>query len=375
MLAALAFKFNWRRQRKEKGLSYDKPNIIMGANAQVALEKFAVYFDVEARLVPVTKESHFVMPVEEAVKLVDENTIGVVAILGSTFTGRFENVEELNTALEKLQAEKGWNVPIHVDGASGGFVAPFLFPDLKWDFRLPHVKSINASGHKFGLVYPGVGWCIWRSKEDVPEDLIFHINYLGGNFPSFTLNFSKGSGQVIAQYYNFLRLGRIGYQGIINNCASNALLLDKCLRASKYFLVHSDLTTGVPLVAFSILDEVAKTVDFTEYDISHKIRQRGWIVPAYNLPKNCENINVLRIVVREGHSEDLIENLIKDLLWAFETLRDEPRAKPHPIEETSASDTGSERSEKSDKSAGIWSNNRRHGHSTKHRHKNVKHTC
>jgi len=320
MLAGLAMKFNWRNQRKSKGLATDKPNIVMGHNAQIALVKFAKYFDVEERLVPVTKESHFAMGVQEALKLVDENTIGVVAILGSTFTGYFEPVKELNDALQKLNAEKGWNVPIHVDAASGGFIAPFYHPELEWDFKLPLVKSINVSGHKFGLVYPGLGWCIWRSKDVVPDDLVFHINYLGGNFPSFTLNFSRSSSEVIGQYYNFLRLGFKGYKAIIETCMNNALLLEKCLKQTKYFKVYSNAKQGVPLVAFSLLPETE--VSFSEHDLSHKIRERGWIVPAYNLPKNCENINVLRIVVRESHSEDLIESLMRDIVWAFETLRE-----------------------------------------------------
>lgn len=317
MLAGLAMKFRWRNARKAKGEPHQKPNIIYGTNAQVALHKFALYFDVEERMVPVTKESNYVLSVEEAIKYVDENTIGVVAILGSTFTGHFEPVKELNEALTKLNKEKGWDVGIHIDAASGGFVAPFIYPELEWDFRLPLVRSINVSGHKYGLVYPGVGWCIWRGKEFLPKELVFRINYLGGDYPTFTLNFSRSSSPIIAQYYNFLRLGRSGYKGIIETCKANAQFLRDCLRDTGYFEVISNPDNGLPLIAFQFKD---KNVGFTEFDLMNTLRQKGWIVPAYNLPENVKDTNVLRVVVRESHSEDLLEHLVIDTVWAYETL-------------------------------------------------------
>jgi glutamate decarboxylase len=320
MLAGLALKFRWRAARKAKGLPYDKPNIVFGTNAQVCLEKFALYFDVEMRQVPVTVESNYVLPVKEALKLIDENTIVVVAILGSTFTGHFEPVKELNDELIKLNEKTGWDVGIHVDGASGAFVAPFLYPDLEWDFRLPLVRSINVSGHKFGLVYAGVGWVIWRSKEYLPEELIFNIDYLGGQFPTFTLNFSRNASPVVSQYYNFLRLGKKGYQNVIQNCANNAYFLSRCLEKSGYFNIISDVKKGLPLIAFSLKRE-NDDFPFSEYDLMHQVRQRGWILPAYKLPKNIESIHILRVVVREIHSEDMIEVLVADILWAYETLR------------------------------------------------------
>ncbi|XP_058106963.1 glutamate decarboxylase 4-like [Magnolia sinica] len=206
MLAGLAFKRIWQKKRKAQGKPYDRPNIVTGSNVQVCWEKFARYFEVELKEVKL-REGYYVMDPVKAVEMVDENTICVAAILGSTLTGEFEDVKLLNHLLMEKNKKTGWNTPIHVDAASGGFIAPFLYPDLEWDFRLPLVKSINVSGHKYGLVYAGIGWVIWRSKEDLPEELIFHINYLGSDQPTFTLNFSKGSSTIIAQYYQFLRMG------------------------------------------------------------------------------------------------------------------------------------------------------------------------
>jgi len=270
-------------------------------------------------LVSVNEKFNYGLDVDEAIKKVDENTIGVVAIMGSTFTGHFDPVKELNDKLQVVNDKNGWSVPIHVDGASGAFVAPFLYPDVEWDFRLPLVKSINTSGHKYGLVYPGIGWCIWRSQEDLPKELVFNIDYLGGAFPTFTLNFSKSSGMVIAQYYNFIRLGQEGYTDIMKTCQTNALILEKWLLDTGYFKVISDVSKGLPLVAVSLKEGLP----FHETDLSAKVRQRGWIIPAYPLPKGAENTHVIRIVVRESHSEDLCETLVRDLVWAIETLSKE----------------------------------------------------
>ena len=206
MLGGLALKRRWQQRRKAEGKPADKPNLVMGINVQVCWDKFANYWDVEMRLVPMEGDRYHLSP-EEAVKLCDENTIGVVAMLGSTFDGSYEQVKEISEPLDDLQERTGLDIPMHVDGASGGFIAPFLDPDLEWDFRLPRVQSINASGHKYGLVYPGVGWAIWRDAEALPEDLIFWVNYLGDDMPTFALNFSRPGAQVVAQYYNFLRLG------------------------------------------------------------------------------------------------------------------------------------------------------------------------
>ncbi|XP_074293920.1 glutamate decarboxylase 4-like [Silene latifolia] len=206
MLAGLAFKKKWQNRRKAEGKPFDNPNIVTGANVHVCWKKFARYFEVELKEVKL-REGLYVMDPVKAVELVDENTICVAAILGSTFNGEFEDVKLLNDLLTEKNKKTGWNTPIHVDAASGGFVAPFVYPELQWDFRLPLVKSINVSGHKYGLVYVGIGWVVWRSKEDLPDELVFHINYLGTDQPTFTLNFSKGASQIVAQYYQFLRLG------------------------------------------------------------------------------------------------------------------------------------------------------------------------
>ncbi|KAL4362031.1 hypothetical protein GQ457_04G010090 [Hibiscus cannabinus] len=267
MLAGLAFKRKWQNKRKAEGKPYDKPNIVTGANVQVCWEKFARYFEVELKEVKL-REGYYVMDPVKAVEMVDENTICVAAILGSTLNGEFEDVKLLNDLLVEKNKETGWDTPIHVDAASGGFIAPFLYPELEWDFRLPLVKSINVSGHKYGLVYAGIGWVIWRSKEDLPDELIFHINYLGADQPTFTLNFSKGSSQIIAQYYQLIRLGHEGYKNVMENCHENAMVLKQGLeRTGRFNILSKD--EGVPLVAFSLKDN--KRHD--EFEISEMLRR------------------------------------------------------------------------------------------------------
>jgi glutamate decarboxylase len=325
-LAGLALKWNWRKRRQTQGRPADKPNIVMGHNVQVCWEKFARYFEVEPRYVPLAKD-RYVLGVKEALEMVDENTIAVVGILGSTYTGEYEQIEELNTALTELNERTGWEVPIHVDAASGGFVAPFTTPELKWDFQLPLVKSINVSGHKYGLVHPGVGWVIWRGEEELPEELIFHVNYLGGDQPTFNLNFSRGANQIIAQYYNFLSLGREGYGRIINALQGTAAYLTEKLTASGHFNMLSKLG-HLPVVTFGLKDSSRYTV----FDLSAKLRQRGWIVPAYTMAPNIEDVAVLRVVVREGLSRDMADMLLGDLLRAVGDLEDvspPSPAKPH----------------------------------------------
>lgn len=313
-LCGLSMKWNWRDRLIKAGLPHDKPNIVMGQNVQVCWEKFARYFEVEPRFVPLTKD-RFIIGVKEALQLVDENTIGVVGILGSTYTGEFEPIQELNDALLELNAKTGWEVPIHVDAASGGFIAPFLYPKLKWDFRLSLVKSINVSGHKYGLVYPGIGWAIWRNKKSLHEDLIFHINYLGGDEPTFNLNFSKSSNQIIAQYYNFLRLGFTGYKNIIENLMKITRFLGQAIENMDELELVSNYES-LPLVCFK-LQTVAH---FTVFDIARKLRERGWIVPAYTLAPKAEHIAVLRLVIREGFSMNMAEMLINDLKSAMQRL-------------------------------------------------------
>lgn len=321
MLAGLAFKRKWQTKRRAAGLPCDNPNIVTGANVQVCWEKFARYFEVELKEVKLEEDYYVLNPVK-AVEMVDENTICVAAILGSTLTGEFEDVKLLNDLLTKKNAETGWDTPIHVDAASGGFICPFLYPDLEWDFRLPLVKSINVSGHKYGLVYAGVGWVIWRSKEDLPDELVFHINYLGSEQPTFTLNFSKGSSQIIAQYYQFIRLGFEGFKNIMENCMSNARLVHQGIVETGRFNILSK-EVGVPLVACSLKDNSGYTV----FQISDALRRFGWIVPAYTLPPNAELVAVLRVVIREDFSHSLAERLITDLNKVLFELDDLPPRK------------------------------------------------
>lgn len=317
-LAGLALKWRWKAKMSQAGKPVDKPNIVMGHNVQVCWEKFARYFDVEPRYVELT-DNRFVIGVEEAIELVDENTIAVVGILGSTYTGEYEPIKELNDALNSLQEKTGLDVPIHVDAASGGFVAPFIQPDFIWDFRLDRVVSINTSGHKYGLVYPGIGWVVWRDRQHLPEDLIFHVNYLGGDHPTFNLNFSRSTGQIISQYYNFLRLGRVGYTEIMKALKDIAnFISDQIAEIGDFELVSK--RNALPVVCF----RTNPGIRYSVFDLSTALKGRGWIVPAYTLAPNAEDVSVLRIVVREGLSEDMATMLIEDIKRAIIQLNQLP---------------------------------------------------
>lgn len=313
MLGLLAHKWTWRKRREAEGKSWDKPNIVMGADVHTVWEKFAKYFDVELKLIPL-KRDVYTITAEDVAREVDENTIAVGAVIGTTFTGQMDPIKEINDLLVEIKKDRGWDIPIHVDGASGGFVAPFIFPDMEWDFRLEQVKSINVSGHKYGLVYPGVGWIIFKDKSDLPEDLIFDINYLGGLMPNYSLNFSKGSSTIIAQYYNLIRLGKRGYKDIMTNMFDNTLYLAGELQNSgKFELINKNII--VPLVAVTL-----KEADFSVFQLSEKLREKGWIVPAYTLPADAEDVAVLRIVVKENFGRDMVEMLLEDLMEAYDAL-------------------------------------------------------
>ena len=322
MLAGMALKWKWRERMKAKGKPTDKPNIVMGNNVQVVWEKFARYWEVEPRYIEMEPDQYTITP-KGVLDAVDENTIGVIPILGVTYTGAFEPVEAIHEALVEHNAKTGHDIPIHVDAASGGFVAPFLHPELKWDFRLPLVKSINVSGHKYGLVYPGIGWVAWRSHEDLPQELIFHVNYLGGDMPTFTLNFSRPGNQVVAQYYNFLRLGREGYTRAFEQMRDVATELASEIEKTGRFDLLSRGDT-IPVLAFALKDPSHYTV----YDLSAKLREHGWQVPAYTMPPKVEDLAVLRIVVREGFSRDLADMLMQDLHAAIEHFESQPGYKP-----------------------------------------------
>ncbi|KZX09988.1 glutamate decarboxylase [Methanobrevibacter filiformis] len=311
MLGLLAHKWTWRKKNEEKGIDIKNktPNIVMGADVHVVWEKFAKYFDTELRMIPM-EENSYVLTADKVKEHVDENTIAIGVVLGTTFTGQIDEIEKINDLLIEIKEDKGWDIPIHVDAASGGFVVPFTSPDFKWDFRLEHVRSINTSGHKYGLVYPGIGWLIFKDKKYLPDDLIFHVNYLGGIIPTFNLNFSKGSSMIIAQYYNLLHLGFEGYSAIMENLMETTRYLAKNLNKTNVFeLLDTEL--NLPIIAIKLKEEFKNK--FTVFDISRRLREKGWIIPAYSLPSNVEDTAVLRIVIKENFSRDMAEMLIKHL--------------------------------------------------------------
>jgi glutamate decarboxylase len=324
MLAGLALKRRWQQARRGAGKSIDRPNIVMGGNVQVVWEKFANYWEVEPRYVPLEGEV-FHLTADRLLEHVDENTIGVVAVLGSTMDGSYEPVQEICAALDGYEASGGVSVPVHIDAASGGFIAPFLQPDLVWDFRLERVVSIQTSGHKFGLVYPGIGWVLWRSAEFLPEDLVFHVNYLGGDMPTFALNFSRPGAQVVLQYFQFLRLGKEGYRLVQQACQDVALHISRTLTAMPEFDVIAD-GRELPVVTFALDPAVRK---YDVYDVSRKLRERGWLVPAYTMPPKRDDLAVLRVVVRNGFSHDMAELFLRDLRSAVEWLDDLQAPMPH----------------------------------------------
>ncbi len=332
MLGGLALKWQWRKKRLAEGKDASKPNLICGP-VQICWHKFARYFDVELRQIPLEGDRLGMTP-EEVLKRVDENTIGVVPTLGVTFTCQYEPVKAISEALDKLQKEKGLDIPIHVDGASGGFLAPFCAPEIAWDFRLPRVKSINTSGHKFGLAPLGCGWVVWREKTDLPEGLIFNVNYLGGNMPTFALNFSRPGGQIICQYYNFLRLGKEGYQKVHTACYDTAQFLASEITKLGPFdiLFGGNPKEGIPALAWK-LKSGANIGGYTLYDLADRLRSRGWQVPAYSMPANREDLVVQRILVRHGTSRDLASLLIEDFKRALDYFAKHPISQPLTKEE------------------------------------------
>jgi glutamate decarboxylase len=322
MLGGLALKWRWREQMRKLGKSTDSPNLVMGTNTQVCWHKFARYWDVEAREVPLEGSEPVTNP-ERAAAACDENTIGVVAVLGSTYTGHYEDVPALSAALDRLQTRTGLDIPIHVDGASGGFVAPFLQPELVWDFQLPRVKSINASGHKYGLVYPGVGWVIWRELSDLHPDLIFNVDYLGGSMPTLAINFSRPASQIVAQYYNLIRLGKSGYRAIHGACQQVAIALGRQIEEIGPFEL---LGTGrdLPVLAWRLKEQK----HWSLYDLSDRLRDRGWQVPSYRMPANREDVVVQRVVVRNGFTHDLAGMLVRDIRRHLDWFATQPGLKP-----------------------------------------------
>jgi glutamate decarboxylase len=323
MLAMLAHKRSWQRRREAAGLPTDRPNMVMGADVHTCWEKFARYFEVEARVAPM-EEDRYTIAAPQVEPLLDERTIAVAGLLGTTFTGQMDDIASIDALLGRVEAEQGWTIPLHIDAASGGFVVPFSQPDLLWDFRLPHVRSINVSNHKFGLVYPGMGTVVFRDRSDLPEELVFHINYLGGDMPNYSLNFSRPSNSVVLQYFNFLRLGHSGYQEIVSSVLSNTRALASKLESIEGLDLLNDGSV-FPIVALRATDP--ERTDLTL--LSHRLREHGWIVPAYTLPPNAQHITVLRMVVKENFSRDMVDMLSHDIHVEMHNLVSEPGARPH----------------------------------------------
>lgn len=328
MLGGLAMKWKWRAKMQAQGKQTDKPNLVCGP-VQVCWHKFARYWDVELREIPMERD-RLIMNPEEALKRCDENTIGVVPTLGVTFTCQYEPVQAVCQALDRLQQDTGLDIPVHVDGASGAFLAPFCDPDLVWDFRLERVKSINASGHKFGLSPLGVGWVVWRDAADLPEDLVFRVNYLGGNMPTFALNFSRPGGQIVAQYYNFLRLGHEGYRKLHGACYHTAGFLADELAKLGVFEIIYDGRGGIPACSWNLKSGVE---NFTLYDLSDRLRSRGWQVAAYSMPPNREDLVIMRALVRHGFSRDLASLFVEDVKRSLAYFERNPVTSPLTAEE------------------------------------------
>jgi glutamate decarboxylase len=317
MLAGLAHKWNWREARAKAGKDASRPNMVTGGNVQIVWKKFLRYFDVEPRIVPL-KPGNYRLTAEHLDKYVDENTIAVVAIAGQTFTGEDDDFQEIHDWLDAYEKKTGISIPMHIDGASGGFVNPFLYPDYKWDFRLPRVQSINASGHKFGLVPPGLGWVVFRERKVFNENLIFYVNYLGGEMPTATLNFSRNAFQIAYQYYAFLRLGFEGYRSIMKHTVDNAEHLRKRLIDSGYFVIMNE-TQRIPVVALTLKNTVK---NFNEFDVSARVRQRGWVLSAYSMPPDAQTVNSLRVVVRPHLNRNVIDILADDIIKACKWLEE-----------------------------------------------------
>ena len=316
MLGALSLKWKWRQRREKAGKDTTRPNLIFGGDVHVVWEKFCRYFDVEPRIIPLQRDKYTIGP-EDVEPHIDENTIGVAAVLGTTFTGHSDDIVGINDLLVRLKNEKGVDVPLHVDGASGAFVWPFLYPDSEWDFRLEQVRSINASGHKFGLVYPGIGWLVFREKSDLAEDLVFYENYLGKTDATFTLNFSTGSAMVLAQYYNFVRFGHRGYSYIMETMMENTRALAERITEIGAFELIGAGEEQLPLVAFQLAEERK----FDEFDIASQLAaERGWMVPAYTLPPNANHVKIMRALVKLTLGHTLATTLADDIAEACETL-------------------------------------------------------
>ena len=318
MLGGVSAWLRWRKRRKDQGKPYDKPNLVMSTAYQVVWEKFCQLWQIEMRTVPITHE-HPTLDIKQAINMCDENTICIVPIAGVTWTGMNDDIEGLNKALDKYNSKTGYDIPIHVDAASGGFILPFINPRKKWDFRLKWVISISTSGHKYGLVYPGLGWVIWRDKKYLPDEMSFSVNYLGANVTQVGLNFSRPAAQILGQYYNFLHLGMEGYKEIHSNSMAIAQYCHDQIGKIDCFENYAE-TLDNPLFIWRLKPEYDKKAKWTLYDLQDKLMQSGWMVPAYSMPKNIDDMVVMRIVVRQGMSRDMADMLIADIKSAVAEL-------------------------------------------------------
>lgn len=319
MLGGLAMKFRWRERRRQQGLPTDRPNLVMGTAVHTCWPKFCQYWDVELRYMPI-EEPAFTLKPERLGEFVDENTIGVVGVLGSTQVGRYDDIAAMSAELDRIQAAHGWDVPLHVDAAVGGFITPFVEPDRVWDFRLPRVQSINTSGHKFGLVFPGVGWIVWQEPAALPQDLVLECDLLGGSLDTFTLNFSRSGAPVVAQYYQFLRLGFEGYRAIQQTSLDVARFLGRGIAEIPCLEVISD-GSDLPVLAIRVREGYD---GFTVFDLADRLKTHGWQAPVYNLPPALEHIAVMRFVIRQGFNQDIAGKLLAAVRAEVQHLQGRP---------------------------------------------------
>ncbi len=314
MLGGVAAWLRWRERRQSEGKACDKPNLVMSSAFQVVWEKFCQLWQIELRTVPINMTHQTLDPVE-AIALCDENTICIVPIVGVTWTGLNDDVEALDRALSLYNSKTGYQIPIHVDAASGGFILPFLNPELKWDFRLDNVISISTSGHKYGLVYPGLGWVVWRDKSYLPADMSFSVNYLGATITQVGLNFSRPAAQILGQYYNFVHLGFEGYRNVQQASMAIAQYCHKRVGEMECFTNFSESVDN-PLFIWSMDEEYNKTAKWTLYDLQSRLQQNGWMIPAYTMPKDIDDMIVMRVVVRQGMTLDMADMLLGDIATA-----------------------------------------------------------
>lgn len=318
MLGGLAMKFKWRNETEKLGIDVKakRPNLVISSGFQVCWEKFCVYWDIEMREVPL-EENKMSLNMETVMSYVDDYTIGIVGILGITYTGKFDDIKALDKLVEKYNKTAKIKIGIHVDGASGAMVAPFINPKLEWDFQLKNVRSISTSGHKYGLVYPGVGWVLWRDQEFLPKELIFYVNYLGGEEPTMAINFSRSGSQIIGQYYIFMRYGFEGIKLVQSHTRDLAVSITKELENMGIFEIYND-GANVPVICYRLKD--ADKHEWTLYDLADRLAMKGWQVPAYTLPANLQKVAIQRFVIRADFSATMRDALIQDVKMAVDYL-------------------------------------------------------